>query len=249
LDKLKIQEILRTEADKKRRLQEVKMQEILRTEADKKRRLQEGNFNSSVLHHRLNEYFFVRDNIAVVAPTKCGSTSMRFYLEDRKRILNNNACTYKNKHGLLWQDAETRIVVIREPIQRYYSGVLESVKYIHSPDNVTKQTWQEHWDDHVNPIYMWMQNDAVDFKYIHMHKLSEYINSHHWNNSMDHNGTISKLYHRMKDGREPLLSILYERDREWLDAECERYQSIVQNMSECSVEEFKDVVARLSSKQ
>lgn len=229
-------------------------QQLMLTEADKKRRLQEGNFHSSVFHHRLNEYFFVRDDIAVIAPTKCGSTSMRFYLEDRKGILNNNACTYKNKHGLLWRDAETRIIVIREPIQRYYSGVIESVKYIRNPERADKQTWKEHWDDHVNPIYKWIQADGVDFKYIHMHKLSDYINKHHWNDSMAHDTdiatrSISEIYDRIKRGREPLLPLLYERDREWLDAECERYQSIVQNMSECSIAEFKDVVARLSAGQ
>lgn len=214
----------------------------------------EGNYIKSVFQHKMKEYFFVNDSVSIVAPTKCASTSMRQYLEDYSG-LENKASRFENRHGLLWKDVETRIVVIREPIQRYYSGVIESVKYLKDPNKLMSQSWAQHWGDHVNPMYKWIEADSCDFKYIYLHKLKLYINIYE-NDSMDsrstkhfigaHSATIPTLYDRMKRGREPLLQILYERDREWLDAEVMRYHKVVENMQECSVEEFRDAVARIS---
>jgi hypothetical protein len=126
-----------------------------------------------------------------------------------------------------WNDGSVpAAVVIRDPIHRWSSGVIEAVKYITSADQFgNNQSFLQHWDDHVGPMFMHFSNEPVEFKYILLENLALVLQHDvHMNRS---EVTDNNLFMQIKKIRDPLVRILYEKDREWLEAEKLLYDEMI----------------------
>jgi len=192
------------------------------------------------IQDKVDGFYFRNDYFAIAAPTKCGSSSVRQYLmshydhadvpEGTLRLHNklerDLSAVYLNPH-LTWNDGSVpAAVVIRDPIQRWSSGVIEAVKYITSDNQWGgTQTFLQHWDDHVGPMLMHFSDEPLEFKYILLENLQLVLQHDvHMNESrLDTN----PLYRAIKQVSDPLVRILYEKDREWLEAEKLMYDEMI----------------------
>lgn len=199
------------------------------------------------IQNKVEGFYFRNDYFAIAAPTKCGSSSVRQYLmshydhadvpEGTLRLHNklerDLSAVYLNPH-LTWNDGSVpAAVVIRDPIHRWCSGVIESVKYITSGNQLGgNQTFLQHWDDHVGPMLKHFSNEPLEFKYILLENLplilqhSKYPHVHMNRSEVE----ASDLFLKIKKIRDPLVRILYEKDREWLEEEKLMYDEMISTM-------------------
>ena len=184
------------------------------------------------LQHKVEGFYFRNDYFAIAAPNKCGSSSVRQYLMSHYKHIEapSGTLSLENKvtpYTDTWNDGSVpAAVVIRDPIHRWSSGVIEAVKYITSPDQFgNNQSFLQHWDDHVGPMFMHFSNEPVEFKYILLENLSLVLQHDvHMNRS---EVTDNNLFMQIKKIRDPLVRILYEKDREWLEAEKLLYDEMI----------------------
>lgn len=188
--------------------------------------------NLQHLQHKVEGFYFRNDYFAIAAPNKCGSSSVRQYLMSHYKhndapsgtlSLENKVTPYKDT----WNDGSVpAAVVIRDPIHRWTSGVIEAVKYITSGNKLGgNQTFLQHWDDHVGPMFMHFSNEPVEFKYILLENLPLVLQHDvHMNRSVV---TDNNLFMQIKKIRDPLVRILYEKDREWLEEEKLMYDEMI----------------------
>lgn len=169
---------------------------------------------------------FSIDNLCIMAPTKCGSTSMRRFIQKHAKAKGMPIT------DVTWTKAETRIVIIRDPWSRYYSGLTEMFKW---PDNMngdaTRESWNNCWNDHINEIYGDLWNSQLDFQFIQMKRLPEYIGDIHLNRSAKHQAVMSWLTREEMD-HSPWVKLHIQRDFEWLQREQKHFNKIVAEREE-----------------
>ena len=77
----------------------------------------------------------------------------------------------------------------------------------------------------MGPMFMHFSNEPVEFKYILLENLSLVLQHDvHMNRS---EVTDNNLFMQIKKIRDPLVRILYEKDREWLEAEKLLYDEMI----------------------
>jgi hypothetical protein len=164
---------------------------------------------------------FSIDNLCIKAPTKCGSTSMREFMKTRHP-----------KTDVPWDSAETRILIIRDPWSRYYSGLREMFKW---PENMegdqSRESWNNCWNDHINEIYDDLWDSKLDFRYILMPRLPEYIGDIHMNRSDEHQAVYPWLLKEQMD-HNPWVKLHIQRDFDWLKREQIHFQKIIEERQE-----------------
>tara|TARA_R110000744_G_scaffold11646_5_gene35221 strand:- start:10101 stop:10736 length:636 start_codon:yes stop_codon:yes gene_type:complete len=183
------------------------------------------------LQHKVEGFYFRNDYFAIAAPNKCGSSSVRQYLMSHYKHKGATAGTLSLENKVTpytdtWNDGSVpAAVVIRDPIHRWSSGVIEAVKYITSADQFgNNQSFLQHWDDHVGPMFMHFSNEPVEFKYILLENLALVLQHDVHMNRSDED---SHMFMQIKKIRDPLVRILYEKDREWLEAEKLLYDEMI----------------------
>ena len=183
------------------------------------------------LQHKVDGFYFRNDYFAIAAPNKCGSSSVRQYLMSHYKHKGATAGTLSLENKVTpytdtWNDGSVpAAVVIRDPIHRWSSGVIEAVKYITSADQLGgNQSFLQHWDDHVGPMFMHFSNEPVEFKYILLENLALVLQHDVHMNRSDED---SHMFMQIKKIRDPLVRILYEKDREWLEAEKLLYDEMI----------------------
>jgi len=190
-----------------------------------------------IIQEKVEGFYFRNDYFAIAAPNKCGSSSVRQYLMSHYKHKDTTAGTL-NLHNkiervfsnelsphLTWNDGSVpAAVVIRDPIHRWTSGVIEAVKYMTESDMRGNQTFEQHWNDHVGPMLMHFSNEPVEFKYILLENLPLVLQH---NVHMNRSTVENDLFLKIKKIRDPLVRILYEKDREWLEEEKRIYDEMI----------------------
>lgn len=213
-----------------------------------------------IIQDKVEGFYFRNDYFAIAAPTKCGSSSVRQYLTSHYKHTGTTAGTL-NLHNkiervssnelsplLTWNDGSVpAAVVIRDPIHRWTSGVIEAVKYFTENGMGGTQTFEQHWNDHVGPMLMHFSNEPVEFKYILLENLPLVLQHNvHMNRSAVED---SDLFLKIKKIRDPLVRILYEKDREWLEEEKRMYDEMIGTMGkEMPTSQMKELI-RMSNEQ
>ena len=212
-----------------------------------------------VIQDKVEGFYFRNDYFAIAAPTKCGSSSVRQYLMSYYKHKGAAAGTL-NLHNklerensdivsphLTWNDGSVpAAVVIRDPIHRWTSGVIEAVKYITESHLRGNQTFEQHWNDHVGPMLMHFSNEPVEFKYILLENLPLVLQH---NVHMNRSTVENDLFLKIKKIRDPLVRILYEKDREWLEEEKRIYDEMIGTMGkEMPTSQMRELI-RMSNAQ
>lgn len=201
------------------------------------------------LQHNVDGFYFRNDVFAIAAPAKCGSSSVRQYLMSWYPATApfHNMLTLENKLTSLtdtWNDGSApAVVVIRDPIDRWTSGVIEAVRYIESGNSLGGiQTFQQHWDDHINPMFHHLNKENSEYRYILLENLPDYLQNPVRLNRTDMERT---LFQQIRRVRNPLIRILYERDREWLEEEKRFYDKLISTPGkEVGVPEFRSWIEK-----
>jgi len=196
----------------------------------------ENPFVTESINDEINErlinlgmYRWSHNNTCIMAPTKCGSTSVRSYIVSQG-IPDNK---------LKWDDAGRRILIVRHPWQRYYSGLREMLKW---PDNMngdaSRDSWKNVWHDHLSPIYTHLWNSEYDFKIIQMDDLKHYIGNIHENK--DKKLTSGRYEHITKEymDHSPWVQLHIARDYEWLKQETIHYNKIIKEKQQVPVPQW-----------
>ena len=177
---------------------------------------------------------FSIDNLCIMAPTKCGSTSMREFIK-KHAMAKGMPIT-----NVTWTKAETRIVIIRDQWSRYYSGLREMFKWHGNMDgDATRESWNSVWNDHINEIYADLWNSRLDFRYILMPRLPEYIGDIHLNRSGEHQAVMPWLVKEKMD-HSPWVKLHIQRDFDWLQREQKHFNKIVAEREEVKIGWWKE---------
>lgn len=103
-------------------------------------------------------FFHFDKNFKLLVPGRTGSTSMHEYLGYKERALTGNSLPWREFN----KGKKLHIVVIRHPIERYWSA--------------SKQNSHEYgsrvWYEHCQPF---LHNITCNFKFIRFEKLENYI--------------------------------------------------------------------------
>lgn len=168
---------------------------------------------------------FSLDNLCIMAPTKCGSTSMREFIKKQNMT----------ETDVPWDSAETRILIIRDPWSRYYSGLREMFKWPANMDgDVNRESWNSVWNDHINEIYDDLWDSKLDFRYILMPRLPEYIGDIHMNRSDEHQAVMPWLMKEQMD-HSPWVKLHIQRDFDWLQRDQIHFNKIIAEREEVKI--------------
>jgi len=177
---------------------------------------------------------FSVDNLCIMAPTKCGSTSMRKFIQKHAQA---KALPITD---VPWDIAETRIIIIRDPWSRYYSGLREMFKW---PENMefdaSRESWHSVWNDHINEIYADLWDSRLDFRYILMPRLPEYIGDIHLNRSAKHQAAMPWLLKEQMD-HSPWVKLHIQRDFDWLQRDQIHFHKIVAEREEVKIDWWRN---------
>jgi len=187
-------------------------------------------------------FTFTTEHLSIITPTKTGSTSMRAYFED---------FGIENKYNILgtnnmpvWDDSENRIVVLRHPMERYYSGLIEMTKYMTSSGN---QSFGESWKSHIHPVCTTLVDFKREYKLILLKDLAQYIPTYYKKNETIHPLMESKqkaLHTAIKEGRHPLVELHYQRDAWWLRREVRAFNDILSTKEILDPQYFKKLLKK-----
>ena len=178
---------------------------------------------------------FSTNVFSIIIPTKTASTSMRKYFEDFK---------IENIESKVWDHAKERIVMLRHPMERYYSGLIEMTRHATSGGG---QNFDQSWKSHIHPVCTSIEEFKGDYKIILMKNLGQYVPKHYnENNSIqkDMDPEVEAFFTKIKMGKDPLVALHRERDMWWLREEIRAYSEIVRTKEILDPQEFKRMLKR-----
>ena len=208
--------------------------------------IQNNYANSFRIVEGTTEYYFKNTIFSVYAPTKCGSTTMARFMESSGISEQNQYNALINRHHANMRaefvKAPNRVMVIRKPIERWKSGILELAYYNLQRDKepYIEQDYKSFYTDHIGPIYS-IQYDSDDLHIIHLSELSKYTGVH-MNSSIQSKRHYEDLLNQMNVKKNPFVRILYERDKAWLLHEQAMYESMCDRFPVLSVGQWRSWV-------
>lgn len=104
-------------------------------------------------------FFHFEKKFKLLAPGRCGSTSLHSYFGYKERALTGNRLPWREFN----KGKKPHIIVLRHPIERYWSASSQKGHEYGS------RVWYEHCQPYLHLV-------TCDFKYIPFEKLNQYIN-------------------------------------------------------------------------
>ena len=202
-------------------------------------------YNLKAIQYKMDyqgAFTFTTDVFSIITPTKTGSTSMRNYLED---FDIENKWNYSGENNMpIWDDSENRIVVLRHPMERYYSGLITMINHTTTSGG---QSFNASWKSHIHPVCTTIEDFKGEYKLILLKHLDQYIPKHYRANETIDSQMESKqkeLYTAIKEGRHPLVDLHYQRDAWWLRKEVRAFNDILSTKEILDPQEFKKILKK-----
>ena len=192
----------------------------------------------NTVHKKLNfqgAFIFTTEEFSIIVPTKTGSTSMRKFFEDTKLINNDK---------IDWDRSKERIVVLRHPMERYYSGLIEMTRHVTSGGG---QSFDYSWKSHMHPVCTSIVEFTGDYKFILMKDLYRYIPKYYTSNQTiqkDMDPKVEEFFKKIKKGQDPLVALHRERDMWWLRDEIRAYSDILRTRQPIDPQDFNNLLKR-----